>query len=39
MGSIELLIDAKTGHPPSMTPAITPSGNQTGSNAGRIMYF
>jgi hypothetical protein len=39
MGSIELLIDAKTGHPPAMTPAITPSGNQTGSNVGRIMYF
>jgi hypothetical protein len=39
MGSVELLIDAKTGHPPAMTPVVTPSGNQTGSNAGRIMYF
>ena len=39
MGSIELLIDAKTGSPPAMTPVVTPSGNQTGSNVGRIMYF
>ena len=39
MGSIELLIDAKTGNPPSMTPVVIPSGNQTGSNGGRIMYF
>ena len=39
MGSIELLIDAKTGNPPGMTPMVTPSGNQTGSNGGRIMYF
>ena len=38
-GSIELLIDAKTGHPPAMTPVVTPSSNQTGSNVGRIMYF
>ena len=39
MGSIELLIDAKTGNPPAMTPLVTPSSNQTGSNVGRIMYF
>jgi hypothetical protein len=39
MGSIELLIDAKTGNPPGMTPVITPSGNQTGSGGGQIMYF
>jgi len=39
MGSIELLIDAKTGNPPRITPVVIPSGNQTGSNGGRIMYF
>jgi hypothetical protein len=39
MGSIELLIDAKTGNPPGTTPVVTPSGNQTGSSGGRIMYF
>jgi hypothetical protein len=39
MGSIELLIDAKTGNPPGMTPTVTPSGNQTGSSSGQIMYF
>jgi hypothetical protein len=39
MGSIELLIDAKTGNPPAMTPEVTPTSNQTGSNVGRIMYF
>jgi hypothetical protein len=39
MGSIELLIDAKTGNPPAMTPVVTPSVNETGSNVGRIMYF
>ena len=39
MGSIELLIDAKTGNPPGMTPVVTPSGNQTGLSGGRIMYF
>jgi hypothetical protein len=39
MGSIELLIDAETGNPPAMTPVITPTSNQTGSNVGRIMYF
>jgi len=39
MGSIEILIDAKTGNPPGMTPVVTPSGNQTGSNGSRIMYF
>ena len=38
-GSVELLIDAKTGNPPGMTPVVTPSGNQTGSGGGRIMYF
>jgi hypothetical protein len=38
-GSVELLIDAKTGNPPAMTPVVTPSSNQTGSNVGRIMYF
>ncbi|MDD1698320.1 MAG: hypothetical protein LUQ36_08150 [Methanoregula sp.] len=39
MGSLELLIDAKTGLPPAMTPVVTPTSNQTGSNVGRIMYF
>ena len=39
MGSVELLIDAKTGNPPALTPVVTPSGNQTGSNVGLIMYF
>ena len=39
MGSVELLIDAKTGNPPAMTPVVTPSVNETGSNVGRIMYF
>jgi hypothetical protein len=39
MGSIELLIDAKTGNPPAMTPVVTPFVNETGSNVGRIMYF
>ena len=39
MGSIELLIDAKTGNPPDITPVVTPSGNQTGSSGGRILYF
>jgi hypothetical protein len=38
-GSVELLIDAKTGNPPGMIPVVTPSGNQTGSGGGRIMYF
>jgi hypothetical protein len=38
-GSVELLIDAKTGNPPGMTPVVAPSGNQTGSGGGRIMYF
>ncbi len=38
-GSIELLVDAKTGNPPGMTPVVTPTGNQTGSGGGRIMYF
>lgn len=38
-GSIELLIDAKTGMPPGLSPAITPQVNQTGSGGGRIMYF
>jgi hypothetical protein len=39
MGSIEMLIDAKTGMPPGLSPAITPQVNQTGSGGGRIMYF
>ncbi len=39
MGFIELLIDAKTGIPPGLTPLVTPSANQTGSRGGRIMYF
>ena len=39
MGSVELLIDAKTGNPPALTPVVTPTGNQTGSNVGLIMYF
>jgi len=38
-GSIELLIDAKTGIPPGLSPTITPKVNQTGSGGGRIMYF
>ncbi len=37
--TVELMIDAKTGNPPGMTPVITPTGNQTGSGSGRIMYF
>ncbi len=39
MGSIEMLIDAKTGMPPGLSPTITPQVNQTGSGGGRIMYF
>ena len=38
MGSIDLLVDAKTGNPPGLTPVITPTANQTSSGA-RIMYF
>jgi hypothetical protein len=39
MGSIDLLVDAKTGNPPGLTPVITPTANQTGSSGARIMYF
>jgi hypothetical protein len=34
MGFIELLIDAKTGNPPGITPVITQSANQTTTQAG-----
>jgi len=37
--TVELLIDAKTGNPPGLAPVVTPTGNQTGSGTGRIMYF
>jgi len=37
--TVELLIDAKTGNPPGLTLVVTPTGNQTGSGSGRIMYF
>jgi hypothetical protein len=37
--TVELMIDAETGNPPGMTPVVTPTGNQTGSGSGRIMYF
>jgi hypothetical protein len=39
MGSIDLLIDAKTGNPPGITPVVTNETNQTGSGSGRVMYF
>jgi hypothetical protein len=39
MGSIDLLVDAKTGNPPGLPPVVTPTANQTGSGSPRIMYF
>jgi hypothetical protein len=38
MGSIELLIDAKTARPPGITVNVTAVGNRSGS-AGRLEYF
>ena len=38
MGSIELLIDAKTGNPPGLSPVVTPTDNKT-SSGGRVLYF
>jgi hypothetical protein len=38
MGSIELLIDAKTARPPGITVNVTSVGNRSGS-AGRLEYF
>jgi len=38
-GYIELLLDTKTGNPPGLSPVVTQSDNQTGTNAGRIVYF
>jgi hypothetical protein len=39
MGSIELLIDAKTGNPPGVSTVLTNETNQTGSSVERVMYF
>jgi len=39
MGSIELLIDAKTGKPPGVSTVLTNETNQTGSSGERVMYF
>jgi hypothetical protein len=39
MGSIELLIDAKTGNPPGVSTVITNETNQTGSSGEQVMYF
>jgi hypothetical protein len=39
MGSIELLIDAKTGNPPGVSTVLPNETNQTGSSDGRVMYF
>ncbi len=39
MGSIELLIDAKTGNPPGVATVIPNETNQTGSSGERVMYF
>jgi hypothetical protein len=39
MGSIELLIDAKTGNPPGVSTVLTNETNQTGSSGERVMYF
>ena len=39
MGSIELLIDTKTGNPPGVTTVFTNETNQTGSSGERVMYF
>jgi len=38
MGSIELLIDAKTGDPPGLSPVVTQTDNKT-SSGGRVLYF
>ncbi|MDD1699168.1 MAG: hypothetical protein LUQ04_00035 [Methanoregula sp.] len=38
MGSIEFMIDTRTGLPPGITPVPTQINNQTGST-GKIMYF
>jgi hypothetical protein len=38
-GSIELLIDAKTGNPPGVSTVLTNETNQTGSGGERVMYF
>ena len=38
MGSIEFMIDTRTGLPPGITPVATQLNNQTGSS-GKIMYF
>ncbi|MFY9800626.1 MAG: hypothetical protein WAK10_05210, partial [Methanoregula sp.] len=38
-GYIQLLLDTKTGNPPGLSPVVTQSDNQTGSNGGRIVYF
>jgi hypothetical protein len=38
-GSIELLVDAKTGNPPGITSVLTNETNQTGSSGERVMYF
>jgi hypothetical protein len=39
MGSIELLIDAKTGNPPGVSTVLTNETNQTVSSGERVMYF
>jgi len=39
MGSIELLIDAKTGNPPGVSTVLTNETNQTGSSGEQVMYF
>ncbi|MCK9593386.1 MAG: hypothetical protein M0Q91_15380, partial [Methanoregula sp.] len=38
MGSIELLMDAKTGNPPGLSPVVTQTDNKT-SSGGRVLYF
>ena len=39
MGSIELLIDAKTGNPPGVSTVLTNETNKTESSGERVMYF
>jgi hypothetical protein len=39
MGSIEFMIDARTGQPPGIPVTPTPLNNQGGSNSSGIMYF
>ena len=39
MGVIDILVDARTGNPPGITPVITNSSAPTGSNSSKIMYF